>query len=58
MPVTREELKQLIRTMPFTQIGQKFGYSDNAIRKWCIKLNLPSKVKEIKQYTEEEWAKI
>lgn len=56
MPITREELKNLIRTIPFTQIGLKFKISDNAIRKWCIKFNLPTTKKEIKQYTDEEWA--
>lgn len=55
MPVTREELKNLIRTVPFTQIGKKYGVSDNAIRKWCDKFNLPRTVKDIKSYTDEEW---
>ena len=58
MPVTREELKELIRTTPFTIIGEKFGVSDNAIRKWCIKFNLPKRVSEIKQYTDKEWENI
>lgn len=52
---TREELKQLIRSTPFTKIGTKFGVTDNAIRKWCKAENLPSKVSEIKQYTDSEW---
>ena len=52
---TREELKQLIRTTPFTRIGQQFGVTDNAIRKWCKAEDLPSKATEIKQYTNEEW---
>lgn len=55
MPITREELKNLIRTTPFTKIAANFGVSDNAIRKWCIKFNLPSKSREIKKYSEEEW---
>lgn len=55
MPITREELKNLIRTVPFTQIGKKYGVSDNAIRKWCDKFNLPRTVKDIKSYTDEEW---
>ena len=58
MPVTREELKNLIRTMPFTKIGVKFGVTDNAIRKWCDKFNLPRKVSDIKQYSDEEWTKL
>ena len=29
------ELSGLISEMPFTEIGRKFGVSDNSIRKWC-----------------------
>lgn len=58
MPVDREELKQLIRTLPFTTIGNKYNVSDNAIRRWCEKYNLPKKAREIKQYTDEEWTNI
>ena len=56
--ITREELKQLIRTTPFTTIGTNFGMSDNAIRKWCDKFNLPRTKKEINSYSDEEWEKI
>lgn len=55
---SREELKQLIRSTPFTQIGSMFGVTDNAIRKWCDVYNLPRKAREIKLYTDEEWALI
>lgn len=58
IPISRDELKELVRTLPMVQIGNKFGVSDNAIRKWCIKLNLPSKVSDIKKYTPDEWSKI
>ena len=34
----------------FTQIGKYFGVSDNAIRKWCNKLELPERKQEIKIY--------
>ena len=54
----REELKQLIRTQPFTQIAKKYGVTDNAIRKWCIKEHLPSKKTEINILSDEEWEKI
>lgn len=53
--VTREELKQLIRSTPFTKIGERYGVSDNAIRKWCKNYNLPSKRRDISSYTDEEW---
>lgn len=55
---TREQLKELIRNKPFTQIGQDYNVSDNAIRKWCDKFNLPRTKKEIKSYSNEEWEKI
>lgn len=58
LPVTRDELKDLIRNKPFTQIGLDLGFSDNAIRKWCDKFNLPKRKKDIKSYTDEEWTKI
>jgi len=54
----RNELKQLIRTVPFTQIGKQFGVSDKAITKWCIAENLPSKKKDINNFSDEEWEKI
>ena len=53
--IEREELKILIRSMPFVSIGKKYNVSDNAIRKWCDKYNLPRKASDIKKYTDEEW---
>ena len=58
MPITREKLKQLIRTTPFTTIGNQYGVSDNAIRKWCDKFNLPRKKQIIKNYSDIDWEKI
>ena len=52
---SREELKKLIRTTSFLQIGRQYGVSDNAIRKWCILYGLPSKKTEIKTYSDEQW---
>lgn len=56
--ISREELKALIRTTSFTQIGKQFGVSDNAIRKWCDKYNLPRKTSEIKTYSDDDWLKM
>lgn len=55
MLVSREELKKLIRTTPFTTIGKRYGVTDNAVRKWCDKYNLPRRVEQIKSYSDEEW---
>lgn len=58
MPITREELKNMIRTMPFTQIGNKYNVTDNAIRKWCEKFNLPKRKSDINKYSDLDWSKI
>ena len=52
---TREELKVLIREHSFVEIGRMYNVSDNAIRKWCDKRNLPRKKAIINKMTEEEW---
>lgn len=57
-PVNREELKELIRTIPFTEIGARFGYSANGIKKWCTWFNLPYRKKDINTYSDEEWEKV
>ena len=58
MPVTREELKDLIRNLSFVKIGEKYNMSDNAVRKWCDKFNLPRRKSEINAYSDEEWKNI
>lgn len=51
----REELKHLIRTLPFTQIGAMYNVNDNSVRKWCDAVNLPRKKSDIEKYSDEEW---
>lgn len=55
---SRDVLKQLIRTIPFTQIGIQYNVSDNAIKKWCDAEHLPRTKKEIKSYNDAEWEQI
>ena len=52
---SREELKNFIRTTSFLYLGEKYGVSDNTIRKWCDFYGLPRTKKEIKKYSNEEW---
>lgn len=54
-PISRDELKILIRRTAFTQIAKKFNVSDNTIRKWCDKYNLPRKASDIKKITDTDW---
>lgn len=56
--VTREELKLLIREIPFEQIGCKFGVTGSAIKKWCDYYKLPRRKRDINNYTDSEWEKI
>lgn len=56
--ITREELKNLVRNKPFTQIAKDYGVSDNAVRKWCKRNNIPHRRGDIINYSDEEWAKI
>lgn len=55
---TREELKNMIRTISFTATGRKYGVTDNTIRKWCKAEQLPTRTMDIKKYTDEEWNQI
>ena len=55
---SREELKNLIRTFPFTTIATQYGVSDKAISKWCEAEGLPSRKKDINSYSNTEWEKI
>lgn len=52
---SREELKKEIRENSFVALGREYGVSDNAIRKWCVRLNLPKTKKEINSFSNEEW---
>jgi hypothetical protein len=44
---SKQELLELIQTKPFTEIGRMYGVSDNAIRKWCKNMGLPTTKKEL-----------
>lgn len=45
---SKEELLNLIKNTPFTKIGEMFGVSDNAVRKWCKQEGLSFLKKDIK----------
>lgn len=44
----KEELESLIYELPFTEIGKRYGVSDNSVRKWCKKYDLPYRKKDMK----------
>lgn len=41
IPISKEELYELLCKNSFVYVGKMFGVSDNAIRKWCDKYNIP-----------------
>jgi hypothetical protein len=51
--VTKEELEKLVKEFPMTELGRKFGTSDNSIRKRCKKLGI-----EIPKYEKGYWSKL
>ena len=38
--------------------GNKYNVTDNAIRKWCEKFNLPKRKSDINKYSDLDWSKI
>lgn len=57
-PLTRQQLKDKIRTQSFTSIGVELQMTDNNVRKWCKHFQLPHTKKDINAYSDEEWALI
>lgn len=55
---SREELKGMIRKIPFEQIGKKYDVAGNTIKKWCDDYNLPRLKSIINSLSDEEWNKI
>jgi hypothetical protein len=37
---SRESLEKMVKEMPMTKIGVKYGVSDNTVRKWCKHLGI------------------
>lgn len=56
--ISREKLKDKIRSIPFTEIARSLNTTDKTIKRWCNFYNLPSRKKDINSYSDEEWEKI
>lgn len=50
----KEQLKNDLLCRNFTKIGNKYGVSYTAIKKWCKKYGLPYLTKEIKEMTDND----
>lgn len=53
--IARDVLKRKIRNESFLSIGKEFGVSDNTIKQWCGRYDLPKLSGVIKLIPDEEW---
>lgn len=47
---SREVLIEDLQCFNFSKIGRKYGVTDNAVRKWCIKYSIPTNISELNQF--------
>jgi len=47
-PISKQELKQYLESNSFSGVGRIFNVSDNTIRNWCKKYNMPINYKNYK----------
>lgn len=47
--ISKEDLETLIQTLPLTKIGERFGVSDNAIKKRCKTLGIDLSLRKFKR---------
>lgn len=45
---SKEELFEMIKTMSFVRIAEKYGVTDSAVRKWCKKYKIPDTKRELR----------
>ena len=50
---SKEQLAQEIAECGFEAVGRKYGVSGNAIKKWCVRYDLPKLKKEIQQWVKD-----
>ena len=56
--LTKESLKQALRTKPLAILCREWGISSSTLTRWCKEFNLPSTKKEINSYSDEEWEQL
>ena len=53
---TKDELIASFKNLgSFRAVGKKYHVSDNAVRKWCVKYELPVKAKKMREYLRNEY---
>ena len=51
---SKEELWELVKTIPFETIGKMYGINGNSVKKWCKQYDLPHRKKDIDQLIGKE----
>lgn len=51
--ITKYELIKLLSKYSFVEIGKLYNVSDNAVRKWCRKYNLPYRRRDVTNFLKE-----
>ena len=51
---SKEELWELVKTIPFETIGKMYGINGNSVKKWCKQYGLPHRKKDIDQMIGKE----
>jgi len=46
---SKEDLWELVKSIPFETIGRNYGVNGNSVKKWCKQYNLPYRKKDIDQ---------
>ena len=51
---SKEQLYEELKHSNFTKVGEKYGVTDNAIRRWCQYYGLPTKAEDYKEKKEKK----
>jgi DNA-binding transcriptional regulator YiaG len=57
-PLSRNDLKTLVRTHMISDVARQFHVSPTTIRRWCKQLNLPHSKRYIDSLNDSEWTKL
>lgn len=58
IPITRDELKFLVRNYTLAESSKKLVCSINQLHNWCKKMDIPDLKRDIESYSDKEWENI
>ena len=51
----KKDLKDVLRSKSFLQVGRDYNVTDRAVRRWCAEYGLPTKKRDIDDMSDSEW---